>query len=212
MHMRVLAITPIHVGPEELARRQGRYDRLAPEGMSVTVVDLPVQAPTALATDADVQASDHLVAEVIARHDGEFDYVLPDCVLDPGVETKPASESERVVGLLEQAMVQVAATGERYGVIVRNQAIAKEMRRRLELYSLSGNLVDIHVLDLPFEAVTDHEMWNNAMNQGVRTLGESGASTVINGCSAVDLANEDLGVSVIDPTQAALTQIALAQN
>jgi Asp/Glu/hydantoin racemase len=86
------------------------------------------------------------------------------------------------------------------------------MRRRLELYSLSGNLVDIHVLDLPFEAVTDHEMWNNAMNQGVRTLGEGGASTVINGCSAVDLANEDLGVIVIDPTQAALTQIALAQN
>ena len=54
--MRVLAITPIHVGPEELARRQRRYDRLAPEGMSVTVVDLPIQAPTALGTDADVEA------------------------------------------------------------------------------------------------------------------------------------------------------------
>ena len=210
--MRVLAVTPIHVGPEELARRQRRYDRLAPEGMSVTVVDLPIQAPTALGTDADVQASDHLVAEVIAQHDGEFDYVLPDCVLDPGVEAAPASEAERVVGLLEQAMVQVSESGERYGVIVRNQAIAKEMRRRLELYSLGENLVDIHVLDLPFEAVTDHEMWNNAMNQGVRTLGASGASTVINGCSAVDLADQDLGVNVIDPTQAALAQIALAIN
>jgi len=43
-------------------------------------------------------------------------------------------------------------------------------------------------------------------------LGASGASTVINGCSAVDLADEDLGVNVIDPTQAALAQIARAQN
>ena len=91
---------------------------------------------------------------------------------------------------------------------MRNEAIAKEMRRRLEGYSLADNLVDVFVLDLPFEAVTDHQLWNGAMADGVKILGARGAQTVINGCSAIDLAGEDLGVNLIDPTEAALLQIS----
>jgi Asp/Glu/hydantoin racemase len=206
--MRVLAITPIHVGPNELARRQSRYNRLAPAGMDISLIDLPYGAPTALETDEDIEESDRFVAELINNHDGAFDLVMPDCVLDPGVEVQVDSEAAQVVGLLQQAMLDVADQGERFGVIVRNQAIAKEMRRRLGMYSHLNNLVDIHVLDLPFEAVTDHDLWNCAMASGVRELGQGGAVTVINGCSAVDLGDDDSGVRVVDPTEAALARIA----
>jgi Asp/Glu/hydantoin racemase len=207
--MRVLAITPIHVGIEELARRQKRYDRLAPESIALTLIDLPLGAPTALETDNDVAESDRLVAQLITDHEGDFDLVMPDCVLDPGVEVEVGPDCTPVVGLLHQAMVDVSQSGEPFGVIVRNQAIAREIRRRLNQYSFSTNLVEIHVLDLPFEAVTNHDLWNSAMAEGVRQLGKNGAVTVINGCSAVDLTDEDLGVKLIDPTEAALAKIAI---
>ena len=73
---------------------------------------------------------------------------------------------------------------------------------------MEGDLVDIHVMDLPFEAVTNHEMWNAAMTEAVAALAQRGARSVINGCSAVDIDEEGLGVRVVDPTQEALEALA----
>lgn len=204
--MRILAVTPIHVGPEELARRQERYNRLSPTGIEVTLVDLPASAPTALNTDSDVEISDHFVSEAMASSRAGFDLVIPDCVLDPGFA--PAQEDAAARGLLHQAVSSVTSSGEPFGVIVRNEAIAKELRRRLVEYGMNDTLVDIHVMDLPFEAVTNHEMWNAAMTEAVRALSERGARSVINGCSAVDIDEDGLGVRVVDPTQEALEQLA----
>lgn len=204
--MRILAITPIRVGAEELNRRQERYTRLAPEGVEVTVVDLPESAPTALNTDEDVLASDEHVAEVMAASRAGYDLVLPDCVLDPAFAPSKGDDAAR--GLLHQAVTSVMATGEPFGVIVRNEAIAKELRRRLAEYEMDGSLVDVQVMDLPFEAVTNHEMWNAAMTEAVAALADRGARSVINGCSAVDVDEEGLGVRVVDPTQEALEALA----
>lgn len=208
--MRILAITPIHVGTEELARRQERYERLSPAGVEVTVVDLPAHAPTALNTDEDVLASDEFVAAVMAANRADYDLVLPDCVLDPAFA--PSNDDDAARGLLHQAVTSVTKSGEPYGVIVRNQAIAKELRRRLVEYGMEGDLVDIHVMDLPFEAVTNHEMWNAAMTEAVTALAQRGARSVINGCSAVDVDEEGLGVRVVDPTQEALEALAASSR
>lgn len=203
--MRVLAITPIHVGPEELARRQERYDRLSPSNVEVTLVDLPDTAPRALNTDEDIHSSDEYVATMIKDQGNGFDLVLPDCVLDPAFV--PSEDDQVTRGLLHQAVMSVSATGEPFGVIVRNEAIAKELRRRLAEYSMDETLVDVQVMDLPFEAVTNHEMWNAAMTQAVKELGERGARSVINGCSAVDVDEDGLGVRIVDPTEEALIRL-----
>lgn len=204
--MKILAITPIHVGDDELARRQERYTRLAPAGVEVTVVDLPSDAPRALNTDDDVRASDEFVADVMAGNRDGFDLVLPDCVLDPAFA--PSKNDDAARGLLHQAVTSVTKSGEPFGVIVRNEAIAKELRRRLVEYGMDADLVDIQVMDLPFEAVTNHEMWNAAMTEAVSALAQRGARSVINGCSAVDVDEEGLGVRVVDPTQEALEALA----
>src|SRR5690606_23971595 len=86
--MRVKAITPMHVGAEEIERRQRRYDRLAPAGMTITLFDLPASdgTPVALETADDIRASESLVIEAaLATDPAQFDAILPDCVLDPGV-------------------------------------------------------------------------------------------------------------------------------
>ena len=53
MTIRLLALTPIDVPPEEVARRQASYDAIAPAGVEV-VVRCPPGLPSELGTDADV--------------------------------------------------------------------------------------------------------------------------------------------------------------
>ncbi len=83
--MRVIAITPIHVTDEELARRQERYSRLAPEGVTVELRNLTKQSPVALDEQTDVLSSDAaLMDDMCHVKEDTFDVILPDCVLDPG--------------------------------------------------------------------------------------------------------------------------------
>jgi allantoin racemase len=87
--LRIKAITPIRVSGEELARRQARYSRLSPPGTEIELVNLPPGdgSPARLETAEDIAASDRLVAQEALRGAGtEFDAVLPDCVLDPGID------------------------------------------------------------------------------------------------------------------------------
>lgn len=204
--MRILAITPIHVGAKELSRRQQRYDRLSSEGVEVVVLDLPEDAPRALDTDDDVRASERFVAEELAHAADNYDIVMPDCVLDPAYAPVDADGSLR--GILHESVASILRSGERFGVVVRNEPIAREIRRRLAEYGANEALVDVHVMDMPFEAVTNHEMWNPAMVAAAVALKERGAQVVINGCSAVDVDEQELGVRVIDPVEEALGLVA----
>ncbi len=65
--MRIFAVTPIHVSPEELARRQARYDALSPGGLSVHLQDIGPDAPRALDTEQQVRDSEDLVSAALER-------------------------------------------------------------------------------------------------------------------------------------------------
>ena len=211
--MHVQAITPIHVTDAELARRQERYDTLAPPGISVHLENLASGSdiPRQLATEDDITASDHAVRAWFAELDPTtVDIALPDCVLDPGLEG-PEPLPVRSVGITQLAAGVVASLGERFTAVARNRAIADELDRILRRYG-HLNVEPTRVLDLSFEAIADHEVWNDT----VRTLTSELASTpirrVLNGCSAVDVRPDRSGVTVFDPTRLALDVLALAHK
>ena len=83
--MHVWSVTPIHVEPGELARRQARYDALSPAGIRVELVDIGTDAPRQLATEQDVRDSEGLVADALRDAPDRADALMPDCFLDPGV-------------------------------------------------------------------------------------------------------------------------------
>jgi hypothetical protein len=196
--LRVRAITPITVPPVELARRQARYDQFSPPGVQVTLDDIGPQAPATLDTAGAIRASDRLVAELARATDPErYDVVLPDCVLDPGVD---ADGPVPVVGLLRLAAGFAAALGP-YGSVTRNAAIGNELTRRLTSYGLGVAYVGNDVLDLGFDAITDDATWRAALGGAHERLTARGATTVLNGCSAVDVGGRDV---VFDPTRLAL--------
>ncbi|MGC4953384.1 hypothetical protein ACLQ2P_09220 [Actinomadura citrea] len=208
--MRALAVTPIHLPPEEIRRRQARYDRLAPPGLSVELRDVGPAAPGSLDDEASIRASEHEVAAALARAGDGWDLAFPDCVLDPAVPEGPApaghaaDQAVPVNGLLRLSSLYLSAMNVRFGAVVRNEAIGAELRRRLTAYGLDARTAGIEVLDLPFDAVADAGAWNAALGAAADALAAAGATAVINGCSAVDVAERRFAARIVDPTALAL--------
>lgn len=209
--MRLKAITPIHVGADELARRQRRFDGFAGDQVSVALVDLPRtdDVPRQLASAEDIAASDRLVAaEARTTDPAEFDAVLPDCVLDPAVDAiRLGGGPVPIHGITELAGGYLAALGRPFAAVTRNQAIGDELVARIARYGLTDMLAGLHVLDLSFADITDEARWNAALTDLAPRL--VGAGAVLNGCSAVDVMRTS-GPPVVDPTRLALRLLDLA--
>ncbi|NEA25317.1 aspartate/glutamate racemase family protein [Actinomadura bangladeshensis] len=202
---RALAVTPIHLPAEEVRRRQARYDRLAPPGLSVELRDVGPAAPGALDDEASIRASEREVAAALARAGDGFDLAFPDCVLDPAVPDGPAAgRGVPVNGLLKLSSMHLSAKNVRFGAVVRNAAIGAELGRRLKAYGLDEYVAGIAVLELPFDAIADTAAWNAALGGAVDALAAAGAAAVINGCSAVDVGEARRKARVVDPTALAL--------
>lgn len=207
MELRVRAITPIHVSDDELARRAARYRRLAPPGVQIDLVDLSPDAPVQLSTREEIATSDELMRKAIAAIDPEqVDVVLPDCVLDPGVDSgpRPDAQGPAVVGILQLSAGHLATLGVPFGAVTRNEAIGEELERRLVDYGLQTNSVGRRVLDLDLDAIADDARWNDALRSALDALGGEGAQAVLNGCSAVDVERVDHGAIPVDPTALAV--------
>lgn len=208
--MRVVAITPIHVTEDELKRRQERYNRLAPKGVTVELRNLSHQSPVALDNEGDVRTSDKgILDDMCHLEKGSYDYLLPDCVLDPGFRQ---SSEESVVGMLESVMSHLVKNGHKVGAVTRNEAIGAELVRRVKEYGFGDQFVGLEVLDLSFEAINDEELWHQALKIATDKLASEGATVVINGCSAVNVDQSQLKIEVVDPAELALKIIFEQKN
>lgn len=209
--MRIKAITPMHVGADELRRRQERYDRLGGPGLTITLFDLPDDpgTPRALETADDIRVSERLVIEEALRTDPrEFDAVMPDCVLDPGVPELDRRSAVPVLGITRLAAGLLASLGRPFAAVTRNEAIGAELRAVIERYGLGWALQDVAVLGLRVTDISDEARWSAAVATAATRL--TGAAVIVNGCSAVEVADVGTGVPLVDPTALALDLIRLA--
>ena len=211
--LRLRAITPIHVDDAELERRQARYTALAPAGVQVHLDNLPADpdVPRQLDTADAIAASDALVFEAARRTDpAEFDAVMPDCVLDPGLDRlRDEGFPLPVIGITELAATATLAVGGRLAAVARNAAIADELERRIRHYGLGSRFAGVHVLGLSFADIADDVRWNAALDDAALRFAGSGVTAILNGCSAVEV-RVGTGVPVFDPTRASLTLLGAA--
>jgi len=204
--MKVVSITPIHVTDKELARRQERYQRLAPAGVTVELRNLSHQSPVALDNKNDVQSSDSNLASDISKINADsYDVLLPDCILDPGFRQ---NRSETTVGMLDSVMKHLVDAGTKIGAVTRNESIGEELVRRVGEYGYADSFVGLEVLNLSFDAINDEEEWHRALKIAVDRLAEKGATVVINGCSAVNVDQSQLQLPVVDPAELVLQLIS----
>lgn len=208
--MRVYAVTPIHVGEAELARRQARYNELSPPGLSVELADIGPHAPRALETAQDVQDSEAFVVEALRRAPKDYDALMPDCVLDPGVADLAGELSTPVIGILRISLGWSILTGRPSAAVARNDAIASEIIERVKVYGWFDRFHGVEVLNLEVDSIPDTHRWADALDGAVQRLARVGVADVINGCSAVDLPEDrsQRTVRVVDPTRLALRLLA----
>jgi Asp/Glu/hydantoin racemase len=200
--IRLLALTPIDLPRQEVARRQARYDAIAPAGVEV-VVRCPPGLPAELGTDADVRASDEALVAAYAAEDGSWDGFLPDCVLDPAVHAA-ASLPRPIHGIGRLAMHALAGAGLSWRPVARNEPIARELDRLVGRYGLDTT-GDTVVLSLSVADIADDTTWAQALTAAVADLP---CDAVFNGCSAVDVHVPSSGPDVVDPTALALRVLA----
>jgi Asp/Glu/hydantoin racemase len=201
--MHILAMTPIWVSEEELARRQARYDRFSPEGVTIRL-QLPGSGsdiPRALETAADVAASEEALVRRFEQEDGAgVDAFLSDCVLDPVVDHPTARLARPIYGIVKLTSHFLASQGLALGAVARNRAIADELDRKLSGYGLAA-AGTTEVLGLSVEDIADDDTWAAATDA---MLAKTSAEAVINGCSAVEVHPLAGGPALIDPTAMAL--------
>lgn len=201
--MRILAITPIRVGDLELARRQERYDGLAPKGVDVHLVNLAdtPDAPRALDTAEQVRTSETLlaVADLTAN-----DALLPDCVLDPVIGGKHDLPLP-LHGISRLAAHHLAGLGGRIGAAARNQPIADNLDRKPAAYNIL-TAAPTAIMDLSFDAIADDAVWARAV---VETTAGLDRDVVFNACSAVEVGKHRSGLRLVDPTRLAMELLGL---
>ena len=211
--MKIVALTPAHVGAAETTRRQERFNTFSAGRFEVLVVDQPdaPDVPQAFDTPEQVAASERCVAEQAGAYPfAPDDVVLPDCILDTSLEEIGAGGTP-AYGILRLTVHCFLGLGLRYGAVARNTAVGDALDARIRGYDPSPAYRGTAVLGLPTEAVSDTPRWNAALAEHVQRLADAGAQVVINGCSAVDVADETWAIPVVDPTRLALDLIAAAQ-
>ncbi len=205
--MKIKVVTPIRVGDAELARRQERYGQLCPPGIAVELFDLPEGegVPRSLDSAWAIRESERLVTEeALATDRSAYDAVMPDCVLDPGLDRLERESPVPAFGILKLTAGFLVALGRRFASVTRNEPIGEELRSRLEAYGYLPGFDRNVVLDLDFSDIADDARWNEVLGEVGGSFAGSGTTAVINGCSAVDLTARPGGVSLVDPTELAL--------
>jgi len=206
--MKLRAITPIVVTPQELHRRRVRYDALAPRGVTIHLDNL-TEGPDRLETTDQIRDSEHLVyREALGTDTDAFDGIFLDCVLDPALEQLQAECSIPVFGITRLVSTFLGSLDLRMAAVARNKAIAEELADRVDASGWSSHLKQVLVLDLTLEDIGDTDLWNRIVAERVAAGDFDEVDTIINGCSAVEVHSAD-GPPLVDPTGLALRLIGM---
>ena len=177
--------------------------------MTVEVVTSPC-GPTAIESDEDVQASIGPMMEIAAHHSADA-YVAA-CFSDPGIEEMRETLNVPVFGIGESAVLAAMSLGKNVGIISGVEAAIPRHYRYWEYLGITNRIIgDVAtgrgVLDLESEGA-----YRDILTTGGK-LTKIGADVLVLGCTGMthvrSRLQDELGVPIIDPCQAALNAAAL---
>lgn len=149
-----------------------------------------------------------LVSEHIAAASDEADAFVVACYSDPGVSASREVTAKPIFGAAESAMATAASLGVRAGVIsILDVAVARHWRHARSVMLAPFVVADLPI-GLPVSELADEVQCRARMLDVGRRLKEAhGAEAIILGCAGMAryraALEAELGVVVIDPTQAA---------
>jgi len=177
-----------------------------PSGPAIACVDLP-EGPFGIESAADVEAVVPLLAGRI-RSDPADAFVIA-CYSDPGIEACRRAVAKPVFGIGESAMLTAMTRGRRFGVVAILAAAIPRHLGYIERLGIDRRLAGERALELRVHELADEaRTWARLVEVATALRDRDGADVVILGCAGMSRYRQrlehELGLPVIDPTQAAV--------
>lgn len=166
------------------------------------------EGPFGIETQADVE-SVTLPLRRLVESDAEASAFVIACYSDPGLHVCREATARPVFGIAEAGVLTALARADRFGVIaIRTRSIPRHMRY-LRQMSLTDRLAGERALEMSVAETASGEGTLARMIAVGRALRDGdGAGAIVLGCAGMAAhrrpLEDELGIPVIDPTQAAV--------
>ena len=173
------------------------------------------EGPPGIETQCHVDQVVAPLCRLAAQHDNEAAAFVVACFSDPGVHALRETTTRPVFGIAESGLLAALTLGDKIGIIAILAASAARHARFIRALGIESRIagelpVGLGVSELADEAVTRARM----INVGARLRDGKGADVLVMGCAGMaryrGALEDDLGVPVIDPTQAAVAMAVAA--
>jgi Asp/Glu/hydantoin racemase len=167
------------------------------------------EGPLGIETQADVE-SVTLPLRRLVESDNSSDAFVIACYSDPGLHVCREGTSRPVFGIAECGVLTALARAERFGVIaIRQRSIARHVRYLREM-GLTDRFAGERPLEMSVaETAAGEKTLERMVAVGHELKERDRAEAVIMGCAGMarhrQALERELGIPVIDPTQAAVT-------
>lgn len=163
--------------------------------------------PFGIENEADIAAVAPLLVRRVRAEPAEA-YVIA-CYSDPALDACREAVGAPVFGIQESAVATALARADRFGVVAILEGSIARHRRALRRMGVHGRLAGERALGLRVhELAEESATWQRLLAVGRALVQEDGAGAVILGCAGMAhwraRLEAELGVPVIDPTQAAV--------
>lgn len=204
---RILVVNP---NSNEVVTR-GLADALAPvqfqEGPEIVCHTL-AEGPYGIETQEHVERVTLPLSKLVASRNDVDAFVIA-CYSDPGLHVCREASSRPVFGINEAGVLTALARGERFGVIAIAQRSIRRHLRYLRQMGLDGRLAGERALDISVaETAAGEKALEKMIAVGRQLRDQDAADVVIMGCAGMARHRAPLeaalGITVLDPTQAAV--------
>lgn len=210
--MELLVVNP-NTSPAATDRIHKVAAASAGEGVNVVALSAPSGLP--LIDDAEkATRAGAAVAGLVARLQDGYDACVIAAFMDPGLEETRRVCRIPVVGMAEAAMLEAAAGGRRFSILVMSEVLKSALEELAASYGVRSNLVGIHGAAASMQAVADApEKYLDAFAwAGSKAVADDGADVLILGggplCGIAELLQPRLPVPVLDGVACAVRRAA----
>nr|WP_187299662.1 aspartate/glutamate racemase family protein [Methylobacterium sp. B34] len=166
------------------------------------------EGPFGIESQADVESVTLPLRRLVESDDEAAAFVIA-CYSDPGLHVCREATARPVFGIAEAGVLTALARADRFGVIaIRTRSIPRHMRY-LRQMGLTDRLAGERALEMSVAETASGEGTLARMLAVGRALrDEDGAGAIVLGCAGMAVhrrpLEDELGIPVIDPTQAAV--------
>jgi Asp/Glu/hydantoin racemase len=185
-------------------------DSLRP-ALNFEIVSLTLaEGPPGIETQAHVESVVQPITRLMQANPASA-YVIA-CFSDPGIALARESVAVPVVGISEASMLMALGLGYRFGIIAILENSVRRHLRYVRSLGLEHRLAGDRAINLGVRDAGDEAAIDRIISVGRKLRDDDGADVLILGCAGMGhrraILEKELGVPVIDPSQAGVLRAA----